>query len=235
MEKVISLRMYKKQGKKKLEKNIDFMKFNPISFLLFITALLIEIYLISKYGGSEPSTIYSIILFALGLVALIGLLWLNKGEILVREFPIKSLKDGVKYIIGLLILIASITIMMLIVRVSFKLAMENIDIYFYYIAAAIIEEAFFRMFLISLFISKIPNKLFGLIIGVLVSSLIFMLAHYSAYGQQVDLMLSMFLGGLTFSVFYIYFRDITITMWGHMIINLIVTYQQIGSILMQVS
>ena len=198
-------------------------RINPLGLLMLSFALLSEIYLIGKYIGKETSAYYSILLFGLGTVALIGMIWLTKGKFITYELPfMKDIWAGLVYILAIGSLVAVIGVMQVILKTSFRYALELVDVYFYYLAAAVIEEAFFRMFFISLFIQKYPNKRIGPIMGVLLSSFIFMIAHWASYGQSLPLMLSMFFGGLLFSAYYLAFKDITITMLAHLIINLIV-------------
>lgn len=198
-------------------------KINPLGLLMLSFALLAEIYLIVKYIGIESSAYYSILLFVLGTVAIIGMIWLTKGKFITYELPfMKDAWSGIIYFIAIFSLVAVIGVMMIILQASFRYALELVDVYFYYLAAAVIEEAFFRMFFISLFIEKYPNKKIGAIIGVFLSSFIFMFAHWSSYGTSLSLMLSMFFGGLLFSAYYLAFKDITIPMLAHLIINLIV-------------
>lgn len=198
-------------------------KINPLGLLLLSFALVSEIYLIVKYIGKETSIYYSMLLFGLGMIAIIGMIWLTKGKFITYELPfIKNIWSGIVYIFAIFSLVAVIGIMMLIFQASFRYALELVDVYFYYLAAAVIEEAFFRMFFISLFIQKYPNKKIGLIMGVLISSSLFMIAHWGGYGHSLYLMLSMFFGGILFSAYYLVFKDITITMLAHLIINLIV-------------
>lgn len=198
-------------------------KINPLGLLMLSFALLSEIYLIVKYIGKETSVYYSMLLFVLGTVAVIGMIWLTKGKFITYELPfMKDIWSGIVYIFAIFSLVAVIGIMMLILQASFRYALELVDVYFYYLAAAVIEEAFFRMFFISLFIEKYPNKKIGLIMGVFLSSFIFMIAHWASYGTSLSLMLSMFFGGLLFSAYYLVFKDITIPMLAHLIINLIV-------------
>ncbi len=198
-------------------------KINPLGLLMLSFALLSEIYLIVKYIGIETSVYYSMLLFGLGTIAIIGMIWLTKGDFITYKLPfMKDTWSGIVYILAIGSLVAMIGIMMVVLKTSFRYALELVDVYFYYLAAAVIEEAFFRMFFISLFIQKSPNKKIGVILGVFISSFIFMIAHWASYGTSLVLMLSMFFGGLLFSAYYLVFKDITITMLAHLIINLIV-------------
>ena len=196
---------------------------NPLGLLMLSFALLSEIYLIVKYIGKETSAYYSLLLFVLGTIALMGMIWLTKGKFITYELPfMKDIWSGIVYILAIGSLVAIIGVVMVILQASFRFALELVDVYFYYLAAAVIEEAFFRMFFISLFVQKYPNKKIGMIIGVFLSSFIFMIAHWTIYGTSLSLMLSMFFGGLLFSAYYLVFKDITIPMLAHLIINLIV-------------
>lgn len=222
--KVISKRALRRRDNYSREaRSIISSKINPLGLLMLSFALLSEIYLIVKYIGKETSAYYSLLLFGLGTVALIGMIWLTKGRFITYELPfMKNIWSGIVYILAIGSLVAIIGIMMLFLKASFRYALELVDVYFYYLAAAVIEEAFFRMFFISLFIHKYPNKRIGIIIGVFVSSFIFMIAHWASYGHSLSLMLSMLFGGFLFSAYYLAFKDITIPMFAHLIINLIV-------------
>ena len=55
----------------------------------------------------------------------------------------------------------------------------------------------------------------------LVSGATFAVAHVQAYGGYLPGMLSMFIGGFTFSMFYLYSEDISVTMTAHVIVNII--------------
>ena len=222
--KVISKRALRRKNISSREaSSLSSSKINMLGLLLLSFALLSEIYLIGKYIGKEPSAYYSVLLFVLGTVAIIGMIWLTKGKFITYELPfMKDVLSGIVYFIAIGSLVAVIGIMMIILQASFRYALELVDVYFYYLAAAVIEEAFFRMFFISLFSQKYPNKRIGIIIGVFVSSFIFMIAHWASYGHSLSLMLSMFFGGILFSAYYLVFKDITIPMLAHLIINLIV-------------
>ena len=81
--------------------------------------------------------------------------------------------------------------------------------YFYYLAAAVIEEAFYRMFLISLIVTlfyrintQIPEFII-IFIAMVISSFAFMVVHLSAYGDRPDLLLAMFFVGMVLAIYYI--------------------------------
>jgi len=239
-EKVYSMRIYKKQNKRSPQRALDksLMKFNVISIMFLSLALFIELYLVSKYLGVNAYAPYSLSLFIQGAIALVGIIIinvLNRESFLDKEFPIQTSRQGLYYLIGIGSLFLFQMILQAIVQIVFRLAMETIDIYFYYLAAAVIEESFYRMFLISLIVflfSKLRIQLpefFILFIAILTSSIIFMLVHLSAYGENPDLLLAMFLVGVVLALYYIIFKDITVPMIGHLLINLLATWLMLGT------
>lgn len=55
----------------------------------------------------------------------------------------------------------------------------------------------------------------------LVSGSVFAIAHVQAYGGYLPGMIAMFIGGFTFSLFYLYSEDISVSMTAHIIVNII--------------
>lgn len=227
MGKIISYKMAESLGWTK-QKEESFAKFTPISLFMLLSALLIEFYLTLKYYGVNEYGDYTLLLLVLGILGFIGIIWLNKGNILVLRMD--YLQDGFKavlFIFYIIILVFIIALLMFISQMVFRLTISTEDMYMYYIAGAIIEETVFRMFLVSFFMIKTKIRYFGIII----SSVIFMFSHWEVYGQSPDMMIAVLLSGIMFGLFYIMSKDITITMIAHVIINLIA----VGNILMTVS
>lgn len=245
-EKVYSMRIYKKQANKnKNQKQLDksFMQFNVVALTIFSLALFVELYLINKYAGISNFVPYSISLFLQGTVALIGIILINvaiKQFFLDKEFPIQTGRQGFYYLIGILSLFILQMVVQAVVQIVFRLAMEPIDIYYYYLAAAVIEEVFYRMFLISLIVfifSKINTEIPEFVIifvAMIISSFVFMMVHLSAYGERPDLLLAMFFVGMVLAIYFIIFKDITVPMIAHLLINLVATGLMLGTINMVV-
>jgi hypothetical protein len=233
------MRIYKKQAKnKKIELDKSFMQFNIVSLTFIGIALFIELYLINKYAGISNFVPYSISLFIQGAVALAGIILINiasKQLFLDTEFPIQTGKQGFYYLIGIVSLFVLQTVVQAVVQIVFRLAMETIDIYYYYLAAAVIEEVFYRMFLISLIVfifSKINAKIpefVVIFVAMIISSFIFMMVHISAYGERPELLLAMFFVGMVLAIYYIIFKDITVSIMGHLLINLAATAIMLGT------
>ena len=227
---VLTKRLVKKKGNRNDDRSLAFAKFNPLSLLLLLVAIFIMIYITSKYLGSDLYANYSLLLTVLGLSAILGLFVLNEGDILDQriryiEDPWETIKFfGYSFLIfGLLAVIQVVT------QLSFRLALSTTDLFFYFLAAGIIEEAFFRMFLLRVFIKYFRDP-YGKIVGTLTSSIIFMSAHLGAYGNNFPVLLSMFFFGVFLCGTLLAFNDVTPNMVGHMAFNL----YSIGTILMRI-
>ena len=227
MGKIKSQKMAESLGWTK-QKEESFAKYTPVSFLLKISAIIIMIYLTTKYLGVNEYGNYTLLLLVLGVLSMIGVVWLNKGNIFILEMD--YLKDKYKALIFVFYIVIGVFIIALIMFISqfvFRLTISTEHKNMYYFASAIIEEGMFRMFIISFFMIKTRIKYFGIVI----SSVIFMFSHWEVYGQSPDMMLAVMLSGIVFGIFYVMSKDITITMIIHVFINLIA----VGNILMAVN
>lgn len=200
-------------------------QFNTISLFLTVIAILVMTYLMLKYYGQSWIP-YAILLISFGVIGLFGVIFLNRGAFL--NYDLKFLhgwKEAIIYIIAIVSLYVVITVIWTIFGALVRFSVSDLDLYFYYGSSAILEEVFFRMLIVSIF-----NKYNQKYIGAIVSSILFWIAHLSTYGTSVQLALILICSGLAFSIYYIQFKDITITMIAHMLINLTV----VGSLLIQV-
>jgi membrane protease YdiL (CAAX protease family) len=205
-------------------------KFNPLSLLMIFGALLAQVYIITKYPNAEFIW-YSYTLIAFGLIDIIGLAILTRGDIFYSKllFTEPGITPKAKYIFGIILPLLGILIVMMVFQTVEKLAVSDEDMYLYYGASAILEEAFFRMFIISIFSVKKSDKRY-LYIGAFVSALLFSLAHIVVYGHSIFLMLTMFFYGLILAIAFIFVQDITVCMIVHLILNLIA----VGNMLVQI-
>jgi len=222
--KIVPLAYAKEKGlAKKNNEESELLRFSSISILLAVMAIIIEAYIIWKYIGKDLYANYSVLLLVLGLIGFTGVFFLNPSGIFnFNDYYMKDLESGLKFLSYILMLVVSVGVMMFVLNFSYRFALELVDLYLYYLAAAVIEELFFRMFLVNL-LRRVKLGWFSIII----SALIFMIAHWDAYGHSLQMMTAMFLGGIIFGAFYLLSKDITITMLGHLIINLI----SVGSLL----
>jgi len=198
----------------------ELVRFSTISLILVFIALFIEVYLTSKYLGKDLYANYSLFLVVLGGMGLLGSYHLNPKLFDFSRLNDQYLRNSTKslqFLTNILVVMVSVGVMMFALQTQFRFALSTTDLYLYHVASAIIEELFFRMFLIN-FLKKYSKST---ILSVLFSSFLFSIAHLlSGYG--IELLLAMFLGGLIFSAAYLAWKDITIPMLAHLIINVIV-------------
>jgi membrane protease YdiL (CAAX protease family) len=206
-------------------------KFNPLSLLLTFGAVIAQIYIITKYPDANFIW-YSYTLIGFTIADVVVLAILTRGDIFYSKLPFTEPGIGpkIKYIFGILLPMFGILFFMMIFQTIEKLAVSSEDLYLYYGASAILEEVFFRQLIISIFSTKRDENPLYLWLGVLVSSILFSLAHILVYGHSIWIMAAMFFYGLILGVTYIYIQDITVCMIVHMILNLFA----VGNMLVQI-
>lgn len=191
-------------------------------------AIVIEGYLTWKYFGKDAYANYSLLLLILGIVSISGAYWLNPRAFVLNDYYLKNMEKNFQFIEWIIFTIAIIGIIQIILKVSFRLALSLTDLFMYFIATAIIEELFFRMFLVSFLQLKMRIK--GL--GIVVSAIIFMLFHIPAYWPSIEMLLAMFLGGCVFAISFLSSKDITVTMVAHLTINVLSFVISTGGLLL---
>ena len=187
------------------------------------------IYIASRYYGTDAYGGFAVVLLILGSIALIGILFIRREKISKLQNYYLQDSEHLTYFIGAIAaIVALLSLSWIILGLMFRYALSVTELYFYYLGAAIMEELFFRFFLCGALKSKIfgemnkrlPENIENLIIAI-ISAIAFMLAHYEYYGESLMGMLSMFFGGIVFALFYLYTKDISITIIAHMIMNFI--------------
>lgn len=115
-----------------------------------------------------------------------------------------------------------------------KMTIAPWEVYLFYINAAITEEIFYRMFLMTVTTKVIDTfwktkkstvgakKVVGLIMAIVVSSFMFMISHYLVYGSSILLMLSALYAGVTWSVGFVIWKNALPGILSHITINAIV-------------
>jgi len=224
---VMSSRQYKKKKpflKSSDQKEVDGY-FNPISFSLLIFAI-ITISFITIRHITASFIPFAIVLISLGISALLGSIYVCDGYLPFKS-EIPFFKDSIEillFFIGILSLIAIVGITSYIFLEVIKFALSDLELYFYYGCAGVIEEAFFRHFLIS-FGYKIKKPY----LMIIVSLIVFTLAHIVTYWEQLEMLLILLFGAIFFTIYFILYKDITVIMIAHIIINII----SVGNLLVQ--
>lgn len=212
-----------KQGKQEI------VRFSAISLILSVIALVIEGYLTIKYFGTDPYANYALLLLFLGLIGISGAYWLNpKSLFVLNDYYLKDVEKTGQFIVSILMTILCIAIIQVVLKTTFRLALSLTDLLMYFIASAIVEELFFRMFLVSYFKLKTRLKSFGIVI----SAFVFMLFHIPTYWPSVEMLSAMFLGGCVFGAAFLLTKDITAGMIAHLTINTISFVVSTGGLLL---
>lgn len=224
-ERIYSRSQMEAQGKFHEKDEASILKLHPLGILLIIVGFLPGFYLMIKYWGSgEEYWPWVVFLVILGLVGFLGGLALNRFRLQIQyeylNTDIRARKNIAVYLAAIISLIASIEILLYFLKVVLRFTLAGVDMYFYYIMAAIMEELFFRYFLTSLLylktrLSKVP------ILIPFITALAFMLIHLGVYGNNPTMLLAMYFGGVIFALFFLVFQDISITITAHVFINII--------------
>lgn len=209
------------------------IKITPIAILLMIFCFIALTYIAIRYAGESAYSGYSWILILLGLFGLISSILIVLYRANVRIVITNPYLDKpLTYIFYVVIIVFANSLFWFIARLRYGLS--EVDYFFYFMSTGVVEEIVFRLFLCTLIIAtlslwdKLQKTLIN-IIAVLLSALIFAGAHIYSY-QTIEELAVMFLGGIMFGLFFVWKRDITITMLAHMIINFIATWNFIYSI-----
>jgi membrane protease YdiL (CAAX protease family) len=226
----------RKMGSIQLEEDIEEIKVSreydikitPIAILLMIFCFIALPYIAIHYTGESEYSEYSWILIILGVF---GLVFTMIIVILKKDIKIKItnpyLDKPLTYIFYVVIIIFANSLFWFIAE-KLRYGLSDVDYFFYFMSTGVIEEIVFRLFLCTFIIAALSyfkklNKNIIKIIAVLLSAFIFAIAHIYSYQTPTELAI-MFLGGLVFGGFYVWKRDITITMLAHIIINFIATW-----------
>lgn len=215
---------------------------NPIDLLSIIFSVVALLVLLSLsfnyYNSTEYPTVASdcLILLVEGLFGLGGifatriLLCSKRGQnedLIANQFNPDKTPFNIVLATAFYFLIQIVVILL---RESKIFQVAAVDVFAFYLSAAIVEELFFRGFLVMLvqgllvkFFNIKPRKEEDLIVINLFCSIlsgaIFALVHTS-YWTDPFLMVLTFAGGISQSIFYIKTKNLSVPMLSHAAINL---------------
>lgn len=222
-------------GSVKADSEERYLQLSYISaFIFFFLGIPMMGYILLKYYGRDPYGDFALSLLMLGLTALIGVAIVRGSKITHFQTYYFEGDGPFLFVLFIVIIVALLSMSWFFLGLILRYALDPIDLYFYYLAAAIMEEMFFRFFLCGVSKkllserTKLNEHLQNSIIAVF-TAVAFMLAHYEYYGKDPVGMGAMFLGGIIFALFYLYTKDIAITMIAHLIVN----YISVGNMLAQ--
>jgi len=235
----------KKKTNDKNESEERYLQFSPVSIIeIFFMAFPMLVYLYMRYHLTDPYGDFAGVLLVLGVIALAGIVILRREKIIKIQYHyLQNIDRILLFIILIFALVAALGLIWFLMGALLRYGLSTTDLYFYFIGTAIIEELFFRMFLCGTLkklldstkkhfprvakviaisvISGISFMTVELLLISLVSGTVFAMAHVQAYGGYLPGMISMFIGGFTFSLFYLYSEDIGVSMTAHIIVNII--------------
>ncbi len=177
---------------------------------------------------------FALLLAGLGIVAFIGIeivQSMRTGEPGFK-FPPQNRPAVFQDFADTVLLFVFIIVVQIII-VIIRLAITDVEKGLYYIFAAVIEECFFRGFIISLFLFEDfeePNPIRSWS-AVLFSSVFFAILHTHFY-DQLDKLLGVFLAGIVFGWFFIVRRSLTANIGGHFLNNSVTAFQTLGQVLL---
>lgn len=234
-----SIKEKRRSLRKTEDKYSSFSIHSKVSYILGILTIIVQFYLgfthinDLDFAGRQFATLN----FLEGIFVMVGLFLPD----IIRGLGFKLYpKDNFRPItsITLIVFIFTLGLNFIIQAVSqVALTIRNIEMAFAIIFAAPAEELFFRAFLGETF-TKI-SKASGLkeikltkkksighieIIGIVVSSVLFMFLHINYYGN-IRLLMVVFFGGLVYAIAYWWTKDITGCILGHFILNIWATIQ----------
>jgi membrane protease YdiL (CAAX protease family) len=149
-----------------------------------------------------------------------------------------------KLIIGSILAIASYLLIQIIPQIlvgQFEFQSVAGDVYAFYTSSAIMEEFLYRgglitgfYFMISFFLNKnsMSNELIDktfLVLIIIISAIIFMIAHERYYNDVTTLIITL-LGGISQGFFYVYTKSLTPAIIAHGVINFIAAGSLIQSL-----
>lgn len=224
-------RSVEKENRKTGNKNnsgMEWVQFSPISLLFAIIGLSGVGYITMKYYGTDAYGDYGLVLLLMGLISVSCIIFLNSRHSLKfnNRFDFSDFTSLLEFTTWVLLLILSIEIAIWLLQITVRWSLTPTDLLFYYVSAAIIEELFFRMVLCGFF--RTQTTLHNITIALL-AAIPFGMVHWEAYNGNFLMILTMYVGGVIFSLFYLYLKDISITMTAHVLINLIT----VGTLIIQ--
>ena len=219
---------------KKKSKQVS--EFTKITWYLGVLAVITEIGIGFMYFTSIDSSerYFGIMTLIEGFTGFLGLLTIDVIHGKPFNFKPDLFRDNDPRTIGNTITIG-VCLVVLQIILQFPLTVRIFYLASAILFAGVVEELFFRGFLLAVFIrmgendKKLhiykdyyisPTEIFG----IFVSSLSFMVLHVNYY-SDLTLMIMVFFSGVILGFFYCIFRDLTANILAHLGVNLIMVLQ----------
>jgi membrane protease YdiL (CAAX protease family) len=184
----------------------------------------------SIYGSISSQSMFLLIM---GLIGYIGSVAIKLKRMSEENNPFKELIgvtfrpsdiDQLKWGVGCVLSFMLVQIVVLLLQGLGVFGIAAVDVYAYFISAAVVEEIFYRMFIVYLMqyilikmLGDNITKYFDEIIIIFLNGIIFMAVHTRYYGTPA--MLIMFLGGVSQTFFFLKTKSILPCIVAHVLIN----------------
>ena len=194
-------------------------KRNPFTKIVAILVMLaagIMLYLYLAYRNSPIDAEwanYALMMMIFALSGYAGKLMLDGLPLFTTEFTSIDLNTGVRAIL----ILGACIITQLVAQVA--LSFTSTEQVLYFVFAAVCEEIFFRVLVISM-ILKIKDDLPTKVTAVIVQAIMFVAIHQNYYAN-FPMLVSVFIGGMILGIFYVVWRDATANILAHFLLNLL--------------
>lgn len=186
----------------------------PAYVLGWITIVVMQLLYWTHRNNPEDQVwvLYCMMMTLFAAAGLFGVQMLEQQPLIPREYTKTTLNTGLR---AAIIAIAS---MLTQFASQMALSFSNREQALYFVFAAVAEELFFRVLIITALL-KLKNDLQMKAIAVFVQTIFFTAIHQNYYDNP-PMLLSVFLGGLLLGFFFVLWRDPTANILAHFLLNL---------------
>jgi len=201
---------------------------SPLTKVAFMLGLLAVgvmgyLYLMHKDIPEDAAWVkYCLYMLAFGAIGLVGLKVLNKQPIIPREFTPLGGDTAIK---AALILGASMLTQLVSQGVLSFATSEQVT---YYVFAAVCEELFYRVLILSMAIKladvsagKSANHQWAIKGGAIVVQAAMFASLHENYYNNIPMLVSVFIGGIVLGLFFVIWQDATANILAHFMLNVI--------------
>jgi len=202
--------------------------FTKVAVVLIAIAagIMLYLYLIHKdIPGDEAWSKYALMMSIFALVGYFMTQTFNRQHFFPKnpnEFKTMDLNTGMKAAI----IFAASLVTQIISNAAFTFSTDEQALYFVF--AAVCEEVFFRVFLISFFLTFLPpltgneskfQEVWRAFPAILIQAVMFAAIHQNYY-NNIPMLISVGIGGFILGIFYVVWQDATANILAHLGVNL---------------
>lgn len=231
--------------RRRRKKDIKYSVHSKLSYFLLLLAMVIQFFIGFRHiGDADPiGRQFGTLTIVEGIFAMFGLFLIdpiNSLGLRVKPKPETYRKVGMYSLLSLTVALILNMLIQVVSKTTLTIRDEEMALAIIFCAPA--EEAFFRGFLMTLFmkgdqefskgfkdipkvkLSRKKELSMFIIFAILIDAMMFALLHVNYY-DQLDLMFIVFFGGAVYAFVYFIWEDLTGVMLAHLIINVIAVWQ----------